>query len=530
MSSSPSAIFGLEQQATGENDNTWGTKLNTSFQLLENLTGKRTALALTNVDVTLSSTQFADNQARAGWLVLTGTLTGNVNIVVPVGYTKTYLVQNDCTGAFTVTVKTPSGTGIVCPQAQTTGVANNGTNVVQPTFGAADASTLGGLTAAQFARLASFNQFTKGSGHSFVTAVDGATVTVDCTLSDRFIVTLAGARTLVLSSPADGQTIELWIKQDATGGRTLNLPANVLPEGGVAPTLSSVANGLDRFVMTYNQALDTWILSADTNVSTGTVVGFTFGANETDVRLFERLGSPAGVVTANIIVEAGKILAASVRRSFGLDLRGFASGSTINVENRGLITGKGGRGGKGSTITGDGEGQQSGLGEAGGAAIIGPGSGITVNITNVSGRIWGGGGGGGGGGSTSSNGLDRFGKGGGGGGGAGGGTFGIQDGRTNGNESGAANRAGDGEEGSVGLNGTFGAGGAGAQRGSATGGAGGAGGDFGAAGSAGVDPAASTHTAGAGTGGAAGNAIDLNGGTVNIVSGSGSPNVKGAVS
>jgi hypothetical protein len=67
-------------------------------------------------------------------------------------------------------------------------------------------------------------------------------------------------------------------------------------------------------------------------------------------------------------------------------------------------------------------------------------------------------------------------------------------------------------------------------------GSGGNGGDFGASGNSGNSPTVSTydpaasHVIAGGTGGGAGRAIYLNGGTVNFISGSASPHVKGAVS
>ena len=529
MPSTPTANLRLELQATGENDNTWGTKNNTNLQLLENTVTKRQSIALTGSDATLSTTNFADDQARSLCLVLSGTLIANVNVVVP-ALSHFYLVENNCTGGFSVTIKTPSGSGVVAAQGVTTALYCNATNVVQFTSAASDAATLGGLTAAEFARLAFYNQFTKGSGHTFVTVPDGATVSADCSLGDRFICVLAGNRTLALVSPGDGQSVEFWAKQDATGGRTLAFPANVVFEGGIPPVLTSVGNALDVLYLTYNQAVDTWVCRTAESASAGTTISTVIASNEFNVRLFERVGSPAGVTTVNVSIPAGTVIASLVPGTPALDLSGFASGSTINLVNNGLIMGAGGDGGEGANMAGDGLGFSGSDGRAGGTAVIGPGSGRTFNVYNASGRIWGGGGGAGGGGATSSNGVDRFGKGGGGGGGAGGGRGARGASRTNGNEFGAPNKAVDGDHGTVGLNGTFGSGGTGTERGDATGGDGGDGGDFGAAGAAGGDgDTGETHRADAGGAGAAGLAINQNGGTATMVSGASSPNVKGAI-
>lgn len=54
-------------------------------------------------------------EAGKYFLILTGTLVGNQQIVVPNTY-RNWLVINNTTGAFTVTVKTGAGTGVVVPQ------------------------------------------------------------------------------------------------------------------------------------------------------------------------------------------------------------------------------------------------------------------------------------------------------------------------------------------------------------------------------------------------------------------------------
>lgn len=70
-------------------------------------------------------------EAARPYLVLTGTLVGNVQVVVPTEY-QSWLVINSTTGAFTVTVKTAAGTGVVIPAggpAAPVGVYCDGTNV-----------------------------------------------------------------------------------------------------------------------------------------------------------------------------------------------------------------------------------------------------------------------------------------------------------------------------------------------------------------------------------------------------------------
>ena len=61
-----------------------------------------------------------------------GTIGGAVNVVVPDSIEKTYIIDNATTGAYTVTVKTSSGTGVTWAAADkgTKVVYSDGTNVV----------------------------------------------------------------------------------------------------------------------------------------------------------------------------------------------------------------------------------------------------------------------------------------------------------------------------------------------------------------------------------------------------------------
>ena len=60
---------------------------------------------------------------------LIGALTGNRNVIVP-ATVQQYWITNNTTGAYTVTIKTASGTGVVVPQGGAAILYCNGTNVV----------------------------------------------------------------------------------------------------------------------------------------------------------------------------------------------------------------------------------------------------------------------------------------------------------------------------------------------------------------------------------------------------------------
>jgi hypothetical protein len=91
-------------------------------------TSQQTGAVLTksvagNVDVALTATE-----ASNGIIILTGALTGNINVTVPAVGRKWQFINNT-TGAFTLKVKTPSGTGIFINQGALANLICDGTNV-----------------------------------------------------------------------------------------------------------------------------------------------------------------------------------------------------------------------------------------------------------------------------------------------------------------------------------------------------------------------------------------------------------------
>ena len=90
-----------------------------------------------NADVVLT-----DVQASNAFLKFTGTLTGNISVIVPAAPRK-WVVQNATTGAYTVTVKTAAGAGRVIRQGNLEAVWCDGTNVLRTDSDGAKADLAG---------------------------------------------------------------------------------------------------------------------------------------------------------------------------------------------------------------------------------------------------------------------------------------------------------------------------------------------------------------------------------------------------
>lgn len=524
MADSFTTLLRFRQQTTGANNNVWGGLLNAAVhQLIEDSLAGRIEKVVAGVDITLTTNLGSNDEARMAIIVLTGSPGATRNIIVP-NLSKWYIVDNK-TNAIQ-NFKTSAGTAFPVSVGDRKIIMCDGADGI---FGVAD--TLGGLDASAFAKIASRNSYTAGNADVPRDLVDGGTVTMDLSTGNVFKLPIAGNRTLAITNPNDGSWAELYVTQDATGGRTLDFPATIVWEGGAEPVLLGIPNVTEGFFFRYDADTTSYFgrsLGAFAPGGGGVVVSTTLAASESNVDIFERAGRPAGAATVTVRISAGTIISSIDAATPALDFAGFIAGSQITIINEGLIAGHGGKGGRGGYAGDGGSANLFGAGtrgSPGGDAIRLPASACTISITNASGRIWGGGGGGGGGGPDhDGDGTNVACTGGGGGGGAGSGL---------GGDAGSFDDADGtpGVSGGTGLNGDFGAGGAGEDTGgtgdSATGGNGGTWGAVGAAGQA-----RTTHTliSQPGVGGAAGKAINVNGGTApTFVSGSGSPQVKGAV-
>lgn len=105
----------LEKQADGENDTSWGSRTNTVFDLIDDAISGMTTVATTGGTTTLTTNNSAADEARRAILKVTGALVSNATIVIP-AQTKTYLVWNATSGAYTLTIKTSGGVGVVVTQ------------------------------------------------------------------------------------------------------------------------------------------------------------------------------------------------------------------------------------------------------------------------------------------------------------------------------------------------------------------------------------------------------------------------------
>ena len=295
MSSTYTTNLRLEKQGNGDNPNTWGLVLNTAvIDLVDSaITAYTTVSVDTNgSDITLTNQNGATDQARSAMLEFEGSIGNNTNVIIP-STSKMYIIKDKSVRSNTPTlkIKTAGGTGIDVAASASSLIFCDGVSV----YGL-NANGLGLGTAANLDFGTSINElipvsaanikyvqvsvdttitgaktFTSATTYSKsvvgtpVTLTDAASIAVDFSLGNNFIVTLAGNRTLENPASASaGQTGHIYLIQDGTGSRTVAYGGSWSFTSGTVPTASTSINSVDLLV--YNvrgvSAVDAVLLKA----------------------------------------------------------------------------------------------------------------------------------------------------------------------------------------------------------------------------------------------------------------------------
>ena len=101
--------LGVEKMATG----TWGTKTNTNLEIIEQLAGGYASQAVSGTgDTALAVSDGATGATMAHRVIeLTGTITGNITVSIPLDAQQLYVIKNSTSGAYTVEFQYTSGSG-----------------------------------------------------------------------------------------------------------------------------------------------------------------------------------------------------------------------------------------------------------------------------------------------------------------------------------------------------------------------------------------------------------------------------------
>ena len=208
-----------------------------------------TTIAVTGGTYTLSGSELNRIAYK-----FTGTLASNANIVVP-ATVQQYWVNNATTGAFTLGVKTASGTATLVDQGSTAILYCDGTEIISATTSAAFAGILPvtqGGTGATTASGARTNLGATGTGSALFTAASAG--------SARSTISAAASGANSDITSLTGLTTPLGVAYGGTGATTA---------GGALTSLGAAASGANTDITALDQDV--------TITATGTIAAATLG-------------------------------------------------------------------------------------------------------------------------------------------------------------------------------------------------------------------------------------------------------------
>lgn len=247
----------------------------TSVDFIGNLTGNVVG------NVTGDLTGNADTVTDGAYLSAANVFTGinnfslNLNLaqgVDLIGYEPTVLffgktvdgaspiLDGDVAGSITFTGLTSGGPGTAA-RIFTTVDGTVGVGAVPASLSFATTDAGGILNTRQVIYPNGTTNFIGGvSTPSVAVTQAAAVITVDCSLSNVFETTLtASVTTVTFTNASDGQTINWFITQDATGGRTMGWDGTIkFPGGAVSGLLSTAPDAVDLVVLSYRDTTGFW--------------------------------------------------------------------------------------------------------------------------------------------------------------------------------------------------------------------------------------------------------------------------------
>jgi hypothetical protein len=226
MPSTYSTDLKLELMVTGEKAGLWGDITNTNLNILQQAIAGYEAIALNaTTGATLTFSNGTTSNGKNAVIDLTGTITTSVNVVIPDGIEKNYIVKNSTSGSHDVVIKTTSGTGATFDAADKgfKVVYSDGTNIVDVALSSPpggsdkqiqfnDNGAFGGITMGTTGQVlttdgttASFGDISGGASWQAVITADPANAVAG---NGYFCNTTGGAFTVTLpTSPVLGDFI-----------------------------------------------------------------------------------------------------------------------------------------------------------------------------------------------------------------------------------------------------------------------------------------------------------------------------------
>ena len=143
MASTYTTSLKIQQIGSGEQAGVWGSSTNTNWNLIEQAVVGVQTIGMSNANYTLSNLNGTLDEARNAVLVITGTNSGVYQVIAPL-VNKTYIVSNQTTGGYAITIGGTTGALVTIPNGITAAVYCDGINFYSALTGLLGNQTIGG--------------------------------------------------------------------------------------------------------------------------------------------------------------------------------------------------------------------------------------------------------------------------------------------------------------------------------------------------------------------------------------------------
>jgi microcystin-dependent protein len=218
MASSYTTSLKIQEIGNGEQAGVWGSTTNTNWQLIEQAVAGVQTITMTNANYTLTNLNGVLDEARNMVLVVQGTNSGIYQVVAPLNQPKMYVVSNQTSGGYAITIGASSGSVITIPNGVTAQVYTDGTNFYSAQTGSAGNFTVNGtLTASGVTDTGSLSaaSLSVSGASTFSTSPTAPTPTTGDNTTK--IATTAFVTTAVANTSITGQIL-MWPTASAPSG------------------------------------------------------------------------------------------------------------------------------------------------------------------------------------------------------------------------------------------------------------------------------------------------------------------------